>query len=309
MSRPTPFIWPPNDVPPDALGAPKDAAFWRPREPRLLRTRASGDSLDLDLRAPAGWRAWLLDVERAFLGLVRPPWHIRACDAGWQPDPPGSYCHRCASSVGSFETDARGCPACRDGDVPWQRALRLGPYEGLLRDALLEVKFTAWRSLGTTLGRLLGTHALLPALARSEGASERAALVPVPIPMWRRLSRGIDHTLVLARGVSGTTGLPVLPLLARTEGETQVSVPLGRRRTNVRNTMFLTRDPPAGTTLILIDDVRTTGATLREACRALCSAAPRDSSPAPVWTAVVAVTPSGKDRPMPMTRETTSFDG
>jgi len=43
------------------------------------------------------------------------------------------------------------CPACRGKRLPWARAVRLGEYDGLLRDAIHEVKFTRWRTLGSDL--------------------------------------------------------------------------------------------------------------------------------------------------------------
>ncbi len=255
---------------------------------------ASGSSLDVDagLFAPEGaWHA----VEETFLGLVRPPLVVRARDAGWMPDAPGAYCARCAGGVGSFEADAPGCPRCAGGGagggVAWARAVRLGEYEGLLREMIHDVKFAAWRVLGEELGALLGS-AVCDAAERMGVERARLMIVPVPTTLWRRLSRGVDHTRAIARGVGRVCGAPVVPAIGRWRRPPQVGVPASRREANVRGSMWARRVDLRGMTVVLVDDVRTTGATLREACRAL-ETLPPERRPAAVWVATLAVVTDG----------------
>src|SRR5262249_57547446 len=100
-----------------------------------------------------------------------------AADEGWAPDPPELYCSRCGGSVGLHEETAEGCRVCLGKRLPWTRFVRLGEYHGLVRDVVHEVKFTAWRRLGTDAGGMLGMQ-LVP---RREGVSRRhPILVPVP---------------------------------------------------------------------------------------------------------------------------------
>lgn len=254
--------------------------------------------MDAGLFAPEGaWHA----VEETFLGLVRPPLVVRARDAGWMPDAPGAYCARCAGGVGSFEADATGCPRCAGGGagggVAWARAVRLGEYEGLLREMIHDVKFAAWRVLGEELGALLGS-AVCEAVegAKGEGGAGidrgRLVIVPVPTTLWRRLSRGVDHTRAIARGVGRVCGAPVVPAIGRWRRPPQVGVPASRREKNVRGSMWARRVDLRGMTVVVVDDVRTTGATLREACRALETLAP-ERRPAAVWVATLAVVTDG----------------
>lgn len=191
------------------------------------------------------------------------------------------------------------CPACRNRRLPWERAVRLGPYEGELREMIHQVKFQRWRRLGSDLGRLLAMplrHALTDA-----GIDPRSAvLVPVPMSFRRRWMRGIDHTLVIARALADALPCPLVRALRRRHRPTQWSVPASARRANVRGAFVASPARVrrlAGRTLIVLDDLRTTGATLTECCRCLREAHRRGvpsgepARPLGVWTAVLAVTP------------------
>jgi predicted amidophosphoribosyltransferase len=181
-----------------------------------------------------------------------------------------------------------GCRVCLGKRLPWTRFVRLGEYHGLVRDVVHEMKFTAWRRLGMDAGRMLGAQ-LRPLL---EGvAREELVLVPVPSTFRRRMARGIDHTLVLARGAREVTGGRIVRALARRHRPSQVGLPMSERRRNVSGTMRLRgQGQLGGCTVIVIDDVRTTGATMTEACRALVRGLRERETPAQaVWAAVIGV--------------------
>lgn len=217
---------------------------------------------------------WWSQIEEAWLGRMSPPFRELAARENWSPDPLSAACPRCAQSVGlfeavAFEGETFGCPACRDKRLPWSRAVRLGEYDGILREAIHDTKFTAFRRTGETLGELLAVQ-LQPLLAESGRSRDEIRLVPVPISLRRRLTRGIHHTLALARGMRRELGIPILHCLRRRHGPSQLEVPASQRGTNVRQSMTISRTLPEQVSLlILVDDVMTTGATAREACRAL----------------------------------------
>jgi predicted amidophosphoribosyltransferase len=102
---------------------------------------------------------------------------------------------------------------------------------------------------------------LLAALSRREGLSgDVVTFVPGGRAARRR---GFDHGELLARAVASGLGLRTAPLLRRTrEGPRQADVPLAERRSNVSSRFAARRT--AGSVL-LVDDVYTTGATV-EAC-------------------------------------------
>ncbi|MES1255054.1 MAG: phosphoribosyltransferase family protein [Acidobacteriota bacterium] len=89
-------------------------------------------------------------------------------------------------------------------------------------------------------------------------------LVPVPLHPSRRRQRGFNQAEDLARHI----GLPVLGALRRTRAtRPQLDLPAAQRHRNVRRAFALTGrgQHAAGRTVVLIDDVSTTGATL-QAC-------------------------------------------
>ena len=99
-------------------------------------------------------------------------------EAAWTPDSPDAYCPRCASTVGAYEADVTGCAACRGKRLAWERCVRLGPYEGVLRDAILSGKYTGWRRMCQDLGADLRV-ALRTAMAAS-GVGWLLATMPRP---------------------------------------------------------------------------------------------------------------------------------
>lgn len=241
---------------------------------------------------PVGRRAELVSaIEHTWLGVCRETFSTRAAGVGWTPDDRDAYCNRCAGTVGPGEADGDGCAACRKRRLVWEHAIRLGSYEGLLAEAVREVKFTAWRRLGSDLGRLLGER-IGEELGRVDVRPDEAVIVPVPMSWAIRMNRGIDHTLVLARAASRVSGVRVVRGLGRRHGPTQLDVPPSKRAENVRGAFRCRRVKKSARVIVLLDDVRTTGATMTAAARTLRN---RLGKGVRIWSAVAAVTPA-RDR-------------
>lgn len=257
----------------------------------------AGEGTSLRERFGAWWDA----IETVWLGRTAESFLERAAAQGWAPDPPTLYCPSCAESVGPYELqrDSAGrerCGSCAGARLPWQRALRLGDYRGLLRRAVHELKFTAWRRVGEELGTLMGAMIAVE-LDRAGIARSEAVLVPVPTFWARRLARGIDHTLTLCRSASKASGVEIATVLRRRAGPTQVEVAASSRGSNVRGRLRLVNPTrlTGKTHLLVVDDVRTTGATMREACRAIKAGLKGAEMPpftGAVWTCVAAVASS-----------------
>jgi len=271
-----PFVWPPANRHESIGGA--DAA----PDPHI---EIKPTALPAPRSSPARWWA---AVERTWLVPTALPVEERLAAAGWAPEPPGACCDRCATTVGPGEADEFGCASCRDRRVPWDRAVRLGPYDGELRRVILDVKFTRFRAAGGALGRMLAR------VIRDAGApADELVIVPVPMSTPRRLARGIDHTAAVARGVAHELNAPLRRALRRAHRPSQRAVSMSNRATNVLGSIRLRTSVGAslaGRTVVIVDDVRTSGATLRAAAQAI-RAAERHTRPDAIWAAPVSVTP------------------
>lgn len=252
--------------------------------------------------APAGLSTgWLDAVERYWLGLTSQGFIDRARRYGWAPDAEGSYCPRCGTRVGLYElampeagdAGVQGCPACERRKLPWNRCVRLGDYHGLLRRAVHELKFRRWRPVGREVGAMLGA-AIATELDRAGFSRAECRIVPVSSSFWRRAWRGIDHTQVLARAASAVCGVPVLHALGRKLRPSQLAVSASERRRNVKGSFVCRSGPPTGVRVaIVLDDVRTTGATMMEACGTLGRGwADQDGQRVEIWSIVAGVTSS-----------------
>ncbi len=138
--------------------------------------------------------------------------------------------------------------------APWQ-------YRGPIRGAIYRFKFH-------------GEHSLAPVFAKQMCAAARPllpadAVVPVPISAERLLERGYDQSLLLAEALSRELGIPCRELLLKTRhNATQHELPRKEREANVRG--VYRADPAAqGLRVLLVDDIVTTGATVRSAAGAL----------------------------------------
>lgn len=241
------------------------------------------------------WARAAIEIERTWLGFTSPPLALRLEEAGWSPESRDAACPRCGASVGPGAADEHGCRECRDQRLPWDRFLRLGSYHGVLGEIVREVKFSRFRTLGHQIGRLLGER-VAEELAAAAISPDRVWIVPVPISRRRYLERGIDHTLCTGRGVTEASHTRLVRLLIRSHGPTQLAVVPSERRRNVTGIFRAKRTSLCGTPphlILVVDDVRTTGATLRSACRSvrksLRTFGVQESSGIRIWASAVAV--------------------
>lgn len=141
------------------------------------------------------------------------------------------------------------------------------PYMGWVAEAIKRMKYGDEYDRSSQLGPLMA------GLVASFGRID--ALVPVPLHLSRFNERGYNQSELLARHISEHTGIPVKPMLLRTVPTApQVRLSLEERRANVR-TAFQVSDqwaPAVHDRLLLVDDVRTSGATLNACVDALIEA-------------------------------------
>ncbi len=194
---------------------------------------------------------------------------------------PFPACPRCAQTIGPHTDTEHGCAECHGAPLGFDRALRLGPYTGKLRDAVLRTKLLAGEGLADLLGR-----AFAECRGTALGAAEIDLVVPVPLHWWRKWTRGYNQSEAIARELAAGLNVPLAPrVLRRVKWTTQQVQPTrAARRENVKGAFRVSRGARLGAkTVLLVDDVMTTGSTLGEAARAL-----RDAGADRVVVAVLA---------------------
>ena len=163
-------------------------------------------------------------------------------------------------------------------------------YTGLVRTLVQELKFRGTLGAAVPLGRALGK-------ALGELPPGPVLIVPVPLHWRRRWHRGHNQSAALARVVATSRpGFTVLAALCKTRATPpQVGLDGDRRRSNVQGAFVVRRGRAhriRGARVVVVDDVATTGATLRAVRDCLVAAGATEVTLAAAAVAVAEV-PSG----------------
>jgi predicted amidophosphoribosyltransferase len=155
------------------------------------------------------------------------------------------------------------------------------PFAGRARDVLLGFKYRNRRQLAHHFAGLLVNRLL----AEGVRAHDLDVVTWAPTSRRRRRQRGFDQAEVVARRVAAQLGLPCRRLLER-DGASVAQTGLDRA-TRLHGPTFRASPRAEGRAVLVIDDVVTTGSTLRSADRAL-----RGAGAVAVLRAAVATTPA-----------------
>ena len=214
------------------------------------------------------------ELAEHWIGYSMPPPNRAIAEAQWTPDSRDAYCHRCGDSVAPGEATPSGCGRCRNKAAIGDGFIRLGPHEGELRRWVNRVKFSQWWAMGWMLGHRLGC-----AVGDVDQINTNDAIVvPMPMPWQRRLYRGIDHARLLADGVGRVLNAPVVSMLSKRNDRPQSTRTPSDRARYAGKGMRLRRRIGGwnlrGAHVVVVDDVRTSGGSMRAAVRLIRSCKP-----------------------------------
>jgi ComF family protein len=170
-----------------------------------------------------------------------------------------AFCVNCRLQVGIWPE----CPSCGNDLLP---LFALGNYVDPLKQVVIEIKF---RGILRPLDLL--ANSLVETFGDRIASRQADCLTPIPLHPTREYERGYNQASELAHVLSHRLDLPVADdLLVRTgKRRPQQILPAARRAKNIRGVFEALDYDGSGRRILLVDDVVTSGETVREAARVL----------------------------------------
>jgi ComF family protein len=227
----------------------------------------------------------IFKLKRVALDLLFPPWCISCgregnyiCNSCRQllPVITPPVCPRC----GRPQSHGVLCPGCVDWQAEIDGIRSPFLFDGVIRQAIHELKYRNLRALVPSLAEFLYDYIL-------ENPVPGDILVPVPIHRKRWRERGYNQSALLARELGRLSGLTVVEsyLIRHSYAPPQArSASVTERQKNVAGAFTCLDTQLQGKRVLLIDDVSTSGATLNTCARAL-----KTAGAAAVWGLALAL--------------------
>lgn len=177
---------------------------------------------------------------------------------------PGEHdlCDECAGSAPEFGSSDEEIPGITRWTAVWS-------YEDMVRKALLDYKFNGKQHYSAIFGRALADK------ITGEFPGQYDLITYVPVSFRRKLKRGYDQVHLLAKAVARELGKkPASTLKKIRHNRAQSSLEDRRLRSQNVKGVYTVKDPGliAGKSILLIDDIITTGSTIAECARVLLAA-------------------------------------
>jgi ComF family protein len=215
-------------------------------------------------------------ILKSLVDVVFPPRCI-ACDHILEDQEDRPFCPPCVSLIcyitsplcpccgiplpGAEGTD-HFCGDCLRARPPFSVARSVARYETILLDAIHTFKYNGKITNGQVLGKMMAEYEY-----HDFNISSYSLIIPVPLHRRRLRERGFNQAVILAKEIAGRFSLPLdlRSLKRRIFTEAQVGLGKDRRASNVKGAFDVSdSEKIAGQKIILVDDVYTTGSTVRE---------------------------------------------
>jgi ComF family protein len=213
-------------------------------------------------------------LTRQMVDFALPP---RCAGCGLIVEEVGSFCASCWTKIeflgaGGCErcgipleaTDAEICAACLAQPSPVDRMRAAVAYGEIARSLALRLKYGRKTALAATMARFMAVHL--------DEYPPGSVMMPVPLHRRRLWSRGFNQAVLIARELAGPKGLSVdCRALIRTRATPPLkAMSMAQRRRAVSGAFAIASGKDVvGRTIILVDDVLTTGSTASACARAL----------------------------------------
>lgn len=217
------------------------------------------------------------EVDRAAVSFCE------SCFDELQPNIPGE-CPRCGSPVGQYVDLTTGCGQCQRESFAFDRVVRLGVYDSTMRQACLRAKASSGSNISRGLARTLvqTKRSLFDEL-------QPELIVPIPEHWTRRFLHSHYAAEAISFEISRALKLPLnrFALYKSRRTPKQAISPLFERKAQ-QSSSFEVRSNArlSGKSILLVDDILTTGATASAAARVL-----KNGGAKRVFVAVIAVSP------------------
>ncbi len=187
-----------------------------------------------------------------------------SCKSNFQRS--AATCTRCDASLPKFSATDGGCFHCKTKRWSFSRVIALGEYRGLIRDAVIESKSPRGEALALRLGQLLAQRIQEAQMGPID------FLIPTPQHWLRRITHRANNTELLGEAISRELGIPMrrscLKRVRATRKQGMLST--AQRKRNVKRAFSVSRFQKVdGASVLIIDDVLTSGSTASEMAKAL----------------------------------------
>jgi ComF family protein len=181
---------------------------------------------------------------------------------------PEPTCMTCGAPAERVMKPGQRCELCPPEPVYFDRAVAFGRYDGVLRDIIHWYKYRYKKELSKSLAELL-----LRAFQEKYSAEPVDAVVPVPLHWWRKRWREFNQARLVAEYIAGEKQVSVLEQLVVRRRSTRPQSScrsISQKQQNIAGAFSVPRPGQIrDKSLLLVDDIITTGSTVNECARVL----------------------------------------
>ncbi len=173
-------------------------------------------------------------------------------------------CHCCGLPFEFDMGEEARCKFCIAEKPKFRQVRAFCYYEGTGRKLAIKLKFGDGTYLAPHISRLMAN-------SYDEALAKADIISPIPLHFRRKLGRKYNQAGLLAKNIAKARNIDYQPLLLKRVRHTKSQTRLNRenRQKNVENAFAATHGSLKGKTILLVDDVMTTGATMNECAKVL----------------------------------------